>query len=262
MDITERTIRQYAKRLKLPTFANYKEVLEEAGTSATFEEVLSAMMETEVTARTANRNRRMLKRAGFPYLKTLEEFDMKQLNKNVSPMFINELAKCDFIKNKKNIIMIGNPGRGKTHLSIALGIKACNSGYRVIFKNAYALAIELSEATNSYLFGKMEKTLVSADLLILDEMSYFSLNRTQSELMFNVISKRSEIGSTIVTTNLPLSRWTELFDSTGLVTALIDRLTYRSYTLDMNGESYRLMDTRKRMKETDHEFLGDGCDNA
>ena len=139
--------------------------------------------------------------------------------------------------------MIGNPGRGKTHLSIAFGLKACTQGFQVLFKNAATLSTELCEARDLHQLGKLERTLAKADLLILDELSYLSFNRHQSELLFKVISDRSEKSSTIVTTNLPFSRWTELFENTTMVAALIDRLTFRSHVLDMNGDSYRLMAT-------------------
>ena len=139
--------------------------------------------------------------------------------------------------------MIGNPGRGKTHLFIAFGLKACTQGFQVLFKNAATLSTEICEARDHHQLGKLERTLAKADLLILDELSYLNFNRHQSELLFEVISDRSEKSSTIVTTNLPFSRWTELFENTTMVAALIDRLTFRSHVLDMNGDSYLLMET-------------------
>lgn len=110
----------------------------------------------------------------------------------------------------------------------------------VLFKNASTLSTELAEAKNNYVLGKIEKKIQKADLLIIDEMGYVSFDRFQSELLFKVIADRSERGSVIVTTNLPFSEWTTLFENTALVAALVDRLTFRSYILDMNGESYRL----------------------
>lgn len=233
-------IRLYAKQLKIPTFAEYAEVLRRADPSADFAELLLELMKAETESRQENQNRRRLKAAGFPYLKTMEEFDCSQLNDAVSPVFLNELASCQFISDRQNVVMIGNPGRGKTHLSIALGLKACAQGYSVIFKNAATLSTELCEAKDNYRLGKLERTLAKADLLILDELSYLSFNRHQSELLFKVISDRSEKSSTIVTTNLPFSKWTDLFENTTMVAALIDRLTFRSHVLDMNGDSYRL----------------------
>jgi len=240
MNTTSEMIRLYARQLKIPTFAEYEEILRQANPSADFGTLLLELMKTETASRQENQNKRRLKAAGFPYLKTLDEFDCSQLNEAVSPLFLNELASCQFIRQRQNVVMIGNPGRGKTHLSIALGLKACSQGFNVLFKNAATLSTELCEARDNYRLGKLERTLAKADLLILDELSYLSFNRHQSELLFKVISDRSEKGSTIVTTNLPFSKWTDLFENTTMVAALIDRLTFRSHVLDMNGESYRL----------------------
>lgn len=247
MNPADELIRLYAKQLKIPTFAEYQAILRQAEPSATFPDVLLELMKAETLSRQENQNKRRLKAAGFPYLKTLEEFDCTQLNDAVSPLFLQELASCQFIQNRQNIVMIGNPGRGKTHLSIALGLKACTQGYRVLFKNAVTLSTELCEAQDNYHLGKLERTLAKADLLILDELSYLTFNRHQSELLFKVISDRSEKSSTIVTTNLPFSKWTDLFENTTMVAALIDRLTYRSHAMDMNGDSYRLKATLQSM---------------
>ena len=243
VDVVNEQIRLYAKQLKIPTFAEYEEVIRQADPSLGLSGLLLERMKGECEARQENQNRRRLKAAGFPYLKTLDEFDFSQLNNTVTREFVMELASCQFVSSKQNIVMIGNPGRGKTHLSIALGLKACHVGYKVMFKNAASLSTELCEARDHYSLGKLERNLARADLLILDELSYLSFNRHQSELLFKVISDRSEKSSTIVTTNLPFSRWTELFENTTMVAALIDRLTYRSHVLDMNGDSFRLKAT-------------------
>ena len=243
MNTNAELIRLYARQLKIPTFAEYAEVLRQADPSADFAELLVELMKAETASRQENQHRRRLKSAGFPYLKTMEEFDCSQLNEAVSPVFLHELATCQFISSRQNVVMIGNPGRGKTHLAIALGLKACAQGFNVLFKNAATLSTQLCEAKDNYRLGKLERTLAKADLLILDELSYLSFNRHQSELLFKVISDRSEKSSTIVTTNLPFSSWTDLFENTAMVAALIDRLTFRSHVLDMNGDSYRLKST-------------------
>ena len=242
--VLEEQIRLCAKQLKIPTFAEYSQFLRQADSTLNFGELLLELMKAECSVRQENQMKRRLKAAAFPYQKTLEEFDFEQLNPSVSPLFIQELASCQFIRNKQNVVLIGNPGRGKTHLSIALGLKACYAGFRVLFKNAASLSTELCEARDTYSLGRLERTLAKADLLILDELSYLSFNRHQSELLFKVVSDRSEKSSTIVTTNLPFSKWTELFENTTMVAALIDRLTFHSHVLDMNGESYRLKSTR------------------
>ena len=241
--VIDEQIRMYAKQLKIPTFAEYEQVLRQADPSLGLSGMLLELMKAECETRQENQIKRRLKAAGFPYQKTLDEFDFAQLNPSISQDFVKELASCQFIPNRQNIVMIGNPGRGKTHLSIAFGLKACAMGFRVLFKNAATLSTELCEAKDHYNLGKLERSLAKADLLILDELSYLSFNRHQSELLFKVISDRTEKSSTIVTTNLPFSRWTELFENTTMVAALIDRLTFHSHVLDMNGESYRLKST-------------------
>ena len=248
IDVKEEQIRLLAKQLKIPTFAEYKNVLSDCAPDMDFSDLLLTLMASEAAARQENQTRRRLKAAGFPVQKSLDDFDTSQLNPSVSPVFLNELASCQFIEQKKNIVMIGNPGRGKTHIAIALGIKACLQGYHVLFKNASTLSTELTEARDTYQLGKLERQLAKADLLILDELSYLSFNRYESDLLFKVISDRSEQSSTIVTTNLPFARWTELFENTTMVSALVDRLTYKSAVLDMNGPSYRLLSSQSNMQ--------------
>ena len=244
IDAREEQIRLYARQLKIPTFSNYRDVLRQSKSNADFSDLLLDLMMTEAASRQENQTRRRLKAAGFPLQKTLDDFDMSQLNPSVSPVFLQELASCKYIDERQNIVMIGNPGRGKTHIAIALGIKACLQGYRVLFKNASTLSTELTEARDNYQLGKLERQLDRTDLLILDELSYLSFNKYESDLLFKVLSDRSERSSTIVTTNLPFSKWTELFENTTMVAALVDRLTYRSHVLDMNGPSYRLLATQ------------------
>lgn len=244
IDPREEQIRLLARQLKIPTFGNYLDILRQCKSDADFSDLLLELMLAESASRQENQTKRRLKAAGFPFQKTLDEFDMSQLNPAVSPVFLRELASCKFIQERKNIVLIGNPGRGKTHIAIALGIRACLQGFRVKFKNASTLSVELTEARDNYQLGKLERQLEKTDLLILDELSYLSFNRYESDLLFKVLSDRSERTSTIVTTNLPFSRWTELFENTTMVSALVDRLTFRSHVLDMNGPSYRLMETQ------------------
>lgn len=239
----EEQIRLYATLLKIPTFASYRDVLRRMTPESKFENILLELMKHESQQRQENKNRRRLKAAEFPFHKTLDELDISRYDGSLSKLFINELGSCAFVDEKKNIVMIGNPGRGKTHLAIALGLQACALGLRVLFKNAATLSTQLSEARDTYSLGKLEKKIQKADLLIIDELSYISFNRHQSELLFKVISERSERGSVIVTTNLPFSQWTQLFENTTMVAALVDRLTFKSYVLDMNGQSYRLEKT-------------------
>lgn len=243
IDTKEEQIRLYAKQLKIPTFACYLDVVRQLAPSADYSEFLLELMIAESGSRQENQTKRRLKAAGFPLHKTLDDFDMSQLNPSVSPVFLRELSSCRFIDERKNIVMIGNPGRGKTHIAIALGVKACLLGFRVLFRSATMLSTELAEARDSYQLRKLERQLAKTDLLILDELSYLKFNKYESDLLFRILSERSERTSTIVTTNLPFSQWTELFENTTMVAALVDRLTYRSHVLDMSGQSYRLLTT-------------------
>lgn len=238
-------IKLLAKQLKIPTFANYQHALNHAEPGNTFGEILLSLMRTEYDQRQENNNRRRLKQASFPFTKTIDELDLTRYDGQISNLFINELSSCRFIDEKKNLVLIGNPGRGKTHMAIGIGLKACANGKSVLFKNAASLSTELSEAKDNYALGKLEKKIQNVDLLIIDEMGYVSFDRFQSELLFKVIADRSERGSTIVTTNLAFSEWTDLFENPAMVAALVDRLTFRSYILDMNGDSYRLDYSKK-----------------
>ena len=248
-DAVKAQICNFAKMLKIPTFSSYDDVLNRAGQDGTFSELLLELMKREYEQRQENQNSRRLKQAGFPYAKTLEELDLSQYGGGLTDLFVRELASCQYIKDRKNVVMFGNPGRGKTHMAIGLGLKACGAGMKVLFKNAAKLSTELTEAQDNYALGRLENRLRRADLLILDEMGYVSFDRHKSELLFRVVADRSERGSIVVTTNLPFSEWVGMFDNTPLVTALIDRLTYRSYLLDMNGQSYRLKKSRQMQGE-------------
>ena len=241
-------IRMFSKQLKIPTFVNYTELLRQTDPDSDFSELLLALMKAEYEQRQENQNMRRLKQAGFPFTKTLDELDITRYNGQISEIFVNELASCKFIREHRNITMLGNPGRGKTHMAIGLGLKACSLGMTVLFKNAASLSTELTEAKDNYSLGRLEKKIQRADLLILDEMGYVSFDRYQSELLFKIIADRSERGSIIITTNLPFSEWTSLFENTAMVAAMIDRLTFQSYVLDMNGESYRLAKTKQKKK--------------
>ncbi len=237
------TIKLYARHLRTPTFSEYENVIRQLNPGDGYDKFLCEMMKLELGQRQETGQRRRIKKAGFPIMKTLDEFQYKRL-KHVSEAFIWELASCDYIKNRQNIVMIGNPGAGKTHLSIGLGMKACYAGFNVKFYTAVNLANELAEATQFHRMTKLEKSLAKADLLIIDELSYLTFNRHQSEMLFQVISERSERGSIIITTNLEFSNWTELFENEIMVAALIDRVTFRSHILNMNvDDSYRLEQT-------------------
>lgn len=228
-------ISMYAKQLRTPTFNQFDDVARQLSSDQGYEDFLIALMRNELENRQERNRQRKIKQAKFPYVKTIEEFDCERLE-HVSEAQIKELASCDFVSSKQNIVMIGNPGTGKTHLSVALGMRACMQGLNVRFYTAANLSNELIEALDTHRLLKLEKQIAACDLLIIDEMSYLTFNRHQSELLFKVIADRSERKSIITSTNLPFSEWMTMFENPTMVAAMIDRLTYRSYVLNMNSE--------------------------
>ena len=241
--VQKEAIKLYAKQLRVPTFNNYDKVIRHLSADDGYEQFLIELMKQELAERSVTGQKRRIKAAKFPTLKTLDEFDMSRLE-NVSESTIRQLASCDFIKQRQNIVMIGNPGSGKTHLSIALGMNACQIGYRVKFYTAVNLAAELAEAVQMNRLSRLEKSLNKIDLLIIDELSYLTFNRYQSEMLFQIISERSERASVMISTNLEFSEWTQLFENEMMLAALIDRVTFRSFVLNMNcSSSYRIDST-------------------
>lgn len=238
INVNAEKIALYTKQLRLPSFNNYRQVIEQLDASQGYEEFLIELFKLESQSRAISRQQRRVKAAKFPYTKTFDELDLSRYE-HVSEATFKELATCDFVNKRQNIVMIGNPGRGKTHFSIALGIKACMLGMNVKFFTAANLSNELIEAMEYKRILKLEKQLAKVDLLIIDEASYITFNRHQSELLFKVIADRAEQRSVIISTNLSFSNWPQLFENETMVAALVDRLTFRSHILNMNGPSYR-----------------------
>jgi DNA replication protein DnaC len=234
-ELKQQTIALYSKQLRLPTFNQYPEVVRGLDQEKGYDDFLIFLMKQELQSRMESSHKRKIRAANFPYIKTMDELDYTRFE-NIEEPFLRQLGSCDFVTKKQNIVMLGNPGTGKTHLSIALGVKACLAGMNVKFFRAANLANELIEAQDHRRLTKLERQISKADLLIVDELSYLTFNRHQSELLFKVIADRSERQSVIVSTNLKFSDWTNIFENTTMVTALIDRLTFRSHVLNMNSE--------------------------
>lgn len=253
LDVNSETIALYAKQLKLPSFNHYKDIIRQMDKDKSYEHFLIDLLKAEALSRTESSQKRKISAAKFPYIKTLDELDSHRYE-HVSEASLYELATCDFVNKRQNVVMIGNTGMGKTHLSIALGLKACMLGMNVKFYTAANLSNELIEAMEYKRLLKLEKQLNKTDLLIIDEMSYLTFNRYQSELLFKVVADRAEKKSVIVSTNLKFSEWTTLFENETMVSALVDRLTFRSHVLNMNGDSFR--------HEHTHEMRMDAVINA
>ncbi|WP_409966919.1 IS21-like element helper ATPase IstB [Bengtsoniella intestinalis] len=191
-----------------------------------YDDFLVELLRGELDNRMESTRKRCIQVSKFPYIKTLEEFQRQHLE-HVSKAQIGQLSSCDFASNRQNIVMIGNPGAGKTHLSIILELKACLTGLDMRFYTAANLSNQLIEALDNHRLLRLEKQITKCDLLIIDELSYLTFNRHQSELLFKVIADRSKRKSIIVTTNLPFSQWMTMFENQTMMAAMIDRLTFR-----------------------------------
>ncbi len=233
-------IKLYAKELRLPSFARYEQLAREAEKNGyAYEEFLLRLMQNELENRQENKQKYRIKQAKFPSIKSLDTFEFANLLE-LEPARIWQLAECNYLEHRENIVFIGNPGTGKTHLASGLALMACQKGYRVRFYTAATLANDLLEAKEQRTLSRLEKQLDKIQLLVLDELSYLTFSRPSAELLFQVISNRNERGSTIITTNLEFSRWTEIFADPLLTSAIVDRMTHRSHIIDTNGSSYRL----------------------
>ena len=161
-----------------------------------------------------------------------------------------ELARSEYVERRENIIAVGNSGTGKSHIGLGLGLAACQRGLSVGFTTAAALAHELIEARDEKRLLRLQRQLAGYKLLIIDELGYVPLSQTGAELLFEVFSQRYERGATIVTSNLPFDEWTSVFGSERLTGALLDRLTHHVHILEMNGESYRLAQSKRRSRRS------------
>jgi DNA replication protein DnaC len=200
---------------------------------------LQEVMQAEILGRESSKMKRLLKRAGFPQLKTFEgySFDAVTFSNYCTEQSLRELA---FLDRKENILMLGKVGTGKTHLAIALGVEACRQGHDVRFYRVSELVAKLQEKHTSGTLTRFHKDLLKCDLLILDEVGFVPFHQTGAELLFYVISECYEQRSLIVTSNLEFGQWNSVFGDTRLTKALVDRLVHHAHILGFTGESYRL----------------------
>ena len=164
---------------------------------------------------------------------------------SVNKALVMELARCEYVQRRENVIAVGNSGTGKTHVALGLGLAACQRGLSVGFTTAAALVHELMEARNERRLLNLQRQLSRLSLLIVDELGFVPLSPTGAELLFEVFSQRYERGSILLATNLPFDEWTEVFGSERLTGALLDRLTHHVHIPEMNGDSYRLKRSRQ-----------------
>jgi DNA replication protein DnaC len=206
---------------------------------------LSRLVELELIDRERRMVERRIKAAKFPVTKSLDSFDFKAIPK-LNKMQVLELARCEWIERRENVIALGPSGAGKTHIALGLGLAACQKGLSVGFTTAATLVSELMEARDERRLLRLQKQIVGHKLLIIDELGFVPLSKTGAELLFELISQRYERGATLITSNLPFDEWTETFGSERLTGALLDRLTHHVHIIEVNGGSYRLGQSRAR----------------
>jgi len=212
--------------------------------SLAYLEFLELLMEDEYNNRRGNSYKKRYAKAKIPAHKAIEDFDFK-FQPSINKRVINDCLTCNFIREKKNIVFIGNPGTGKTHLSIAIGLKALMKGYKVLFTHVSEMlhTLNASKADNTY-YQKIAFYL-APDLLILDELGFKKLPGYSADDFFEIISKRYEKGSIIITTNKAFERWGDIFTDNTLSSAILDRIVHYSEIIKINGPSYRAKNMKK-----------------
>lgn len=249
-DTPQLLLAHHLKTLKLPTFLREHDKLARQCAAEGTDHVryLLRLAELELIDRECRLVERRIKAARFSTVKSLDSFDFRAIP-SLNKVLVMELARCEYIDRNENVIALGNSGTGKTHVAIGLGLAACQKGLKVGFTTAASLVHELIEARDEKRLLRMQRQLASYKLLIVDELGFVPLSKTGAELLFEVFSQRYERGSTMVTSNLPFDEWTEVFGTERLTGALLDRLTHHVHILEMNGESYRLNQSRTRQAD-------------
>jgi DNA replication protein DnaC len=245
MDINQK-IDSYLKTLALHHIGDiYLDEAEKAiKAKLSYQDYLLRLLEQQIICKIDRSINRRIQIAGFPVIKKLEEFDFS-FQPQIDEKLIRELANLYFLNDAKNIILLGPPGVGKTHLAIALGLKACQAKKKVLFYSASSLANDLALAEVSGLLNKKILSLSRADLLIIDELGYLDLSKKVASLFFQLFSKRYENCSTIITSNKPFDEWSAIFNDDAVATAILDRLLHHSYSFFIQGKSYRLKQYNK-----------------
>jgi len=219
--------------------------LEQASRSnLSYSDFLDQLLSQEIEAKTERNIAMRTTLAKFPFLKTLEGFDFA-FQPSIDKKRVKELATCRFIAHGENVILLGPPGVGKTHLAIALGIKAVTEGYRVYFTQAMPLVASLTKAYGENRIEERLKFYCQPKLLVIDEIGYIPMDRQGAHLFFQLISRRYERGALILTSNRSFSQWNEIFGDPVIATAILDRVLHHSTTINIKGNSYRLKEKVK-----------------
>jgi DNA replication protein DnaC len=243
-------LQHHLKKLRLPTvLRDYQKLARQcAADNVDHVRYLARLIELELIDREARMVERRIKSAKFPARKSLETFDFDAIPA-LNRKLVLDLARCEFVDRHENIIALGPSGVGKTHIAIGLGLAACQRGIKTGFTTAAAIVHELIEARDDKKLLRLQKQLAGHELLIIDELGFVPLSKTGAELLFELIGQRYERGATIITSNLPFDEWTSVFGDERLTGALLDRLTHHVHILEMNGQSYRLAQSRSKRKQ-------------
>ena len=239
-------IASYSRQLMLSSG-----VVELCATEATprQEQFLHRVLSEEITRRERNKQARLLKRASFPVLKSFADYEFSGI-RFPPDLTKDELLSCRFIAEKKNLVLYGGVGTGKTHMSLALGITACEMGLKVRFYTVTELVLKLSDAYRSGTLERLVRELKQLELLILDEWGYVPVDREGSQLLFRVIADSYESKSLILTTNLEFSKWGSVFTDEQMAAAMIDRLVHHGHLLMFEAKSYRMTHALMRHQPT------------
>jgi len=243
-------IMEYTKELKLPTIRKYlaEEVQNASQRDISYEEFLANLLQKECDARREASRYNRIRLAEFTHKKYLEDLSVSDLPEDAQKK-LKLLKTLDFVREGRNLILAGNPGTGKTHVAIGLGIKACLEGYKVWFTTIPLLVNRIKECRSEQILRAFQNRFEKYDLVIADEMGSISFDKEGSELLFTHLSLRAGRKSTIITTNLSFERWEEIFQDPVMTAAMIDRLTHQSYIVNMNGNSYRMKETKEWLKK-------------
>jgi len=240
-------LESYLKALRLPAFVQqYRRIAEDAAReNLSYERFLLALAEHEVTQREAHRRTHCIRAARFPVLKELADFDFSvvpHLNKQA----ILELAQGHYIAKAEPILLVGNPGLGKTHLATGLALAACRQGHRVRFYTAADLVNELLQAQDERRLGRVLAQALKQQVVVLDELGFIPFSVLGAQLIFQFCSALHERVALLITTNLRFADWTQVLGDERLTAALLDRLTYKGHIVELVGESYRFRERMQR----------------
>ena len=253
-EVVDARLQGLFKALRLPTVAQQyqsmaRQAIEQEHPYAYY---WLTLLEQELSERDVNRRKRLLRQAKFPIPYTLDTYDFS-LVPSLNKQKVLDLARGEFIRQRQNAVLVGQIGTGKTHIGTAVGVAACELGYKVRFFTAAQLINELLEAQEEQRLTRLEQSLMKQQLIIIDELGFVPFSQQGAQMMFNFIAQRYQRGSVLLTTNLPFTDWTQVFQNERLLAALLDRLTHHCHILEFAGESVRFRQSQSLQTHSEHQ---------